>query len=111
MDLNSIPFKKTSYKGVWIHFFFSDRTTGQATVMIKMDPGCSYPKHRHKGAEELFVLQGGYRDEHGEYHSGAYVRYEDGSVHHPVALAGDDAEPCVFFAISAEGIQLFAEDE
>ncbi|MHC5069256.1 MAG: cupin domain-containing protein, partial [Planctomycetota bacterium] len=66
MDLSRIPFKETSYKGVWIHFLHSDRGTGHAAVLIKMAPGCSYPKHQHKGAEELFILQGGYRDELGE---------------------------------------------
>jgi anti-sigma factor ChrR (cupin superfamily) len=106
MDLSRIPFKETSYEGVWIHFLHSDRGTGHAAVLIKMAPGCSYPKHRHKGAEELFILQGGYRDELGEYRAGEYVRYEDGSAHHPVALE-DESEDCVFFAISQEGIDLF----
>ena len=31
-----------------------------------------------------------------------YVRYEDGSSHHPVAL--DDGPACIFFAVTAEGI-------
>jgi len=105
MDLSRIPFKETSHEGVWIHFLHSNRETGHAAVLIKMAPGCSYPKHRHKGAEELFILQGGYRDELGEYRAGEYVRYEDGSTHHPVALP--DGEDCVFFAISQEGIDLF----
>lgn len=105
MDLSSIPFKSTSYDGVSIHFFHSDRTTGNAAVMIKMAPGCSYPRHRHRGTEELLILQGGYRDERGEHRAGEYVRYEDGSEHHPVALEG--GPDCVFFAISAEGIDLF----
>ena len=61
MDLSRIPFKETRHAGVQIHFLHSDAETGQATVLIKMAPGCSYPRHRHKGAEELFILQGGYR--------------------------------------------------
>ncbi len=107
MDFESIPFKETNHDGVWIHFLYSNRETGHTAVLIKMAPRCSYPRHRHKGAEELFILQGGYRDERGEYRAGEYVRYEDGSVHHPVALEGD--EDCVFFAISQEGIDLFEE--
>jgi len=103
MDLDRIPFQPTRYAGVAIHFFHSDRASGHAAVMIKMEPGCSYPRHKHRGAEELLILQGGYRDEAGEHRAGEYVRYEDGTTHHPVALPG---EACVFFAISQEGIEL-----
>ena len=106
LDLDSIPFKETSYEGVSIHFYFSDRDTGHVAVMTKMEPGSSYPRHRHKGAEELLILQGGFRDEHGEYRTGEFCRFEDGSAHHPVAL--DEGEDCVFFAIASEGIELFS---
>ena len=105
MDLSRIPFESTRYPGIWIHFYHRDEATRNAAVMIKMEPGCGYPRHRHKGSEELLVLQGGFRDEHGEYREGEYVRYEDGSSHHPVAL--DDGPDCVFFAVTAEGIDLF----
>jgi anti-sigma factor ChrR (cupin superfamily) len=104
MDLSPIPFKSTRSPGVSIHSYHRDEATGNAAVMIKMEPGCSYPQHRHRGTEELLILQGGYRDEHGEYREGQYVRYEDGSDHHPVAL--ENGPPCVFFAVSAEGIDL-----
>jgi anti-sigma factor ChrR (cupin superfamily) len=104
MDLDHIPFKPTRYPGVAIHFFHRDEASGHAAVMIRMEPGCSYPRHRHKGPEELFILRGGYRDDRGEHRAGEYVRYEDGTTHHPVALEGEEA--CVFFAVSAEGIDL-----
>jgi anti-sigma factor ChrR (cupin superfamily) len=102
MDLDAIPFRPTRYPGVAIHFFYSDRDSGHAAVMIRMAPGSSYPRHRHRGAEELLILQGGYRDEVGVHRAGEFVRYEDGSVHHPVAL--EDGPDCVFFAIAQEGI-------
>lgn len=90
-----------------IHFYHSDRDSGHAAVMIRMEPGCSYPRHRHSGPEELLVLQGGYRDDRGEHRAGDFVRYETGTSHHPVAL---DGEACVFFAIAHEGIELQLED-
>jgi len=45
--------------------------------MIKMEPGCSYPRHKHRGSEELLILRGGYRDEAGEHRAGEYVRWRD----------------------------------
>jgi anti-sigma factor ChrR (cupin superfamily) len=109
LDLDSIPFKETSYPGVSIHFYYSDRRTGHAAVMVRMEPGASYPRHRHNGPEELLILQGGFRDEHGEYYAGEFCRFEDGSTHHPIALEEepDGGRACIFFAIATEGIELF----
>ncbi|MEZ5962926.1 MAG: cupin domain-containing protein [Planctomycetota bacterium] len=103
MDLDAIPFQPTRHRGVSIHFYYSDRESGHAAVMIRMEPGCSYPRHRHKGPEELLVLRGGYRDEAGVHRAGEFVRYEEGTSHHPVALPDED---CIFFAIAHEGIEL-----
>ena len=105
MDLDAIPFRATRYPGVAIHFLHCDRTTGHAAVLIRMAPGSSYPAHRHRGAEELFVLQGAFRDANGTYRAGTYARFEDGTSHHPIAL--DDGPDCIFFAIAHEGIELF----
>ena len=85
---------------------------GDATVLIRMEPGHGYPPHRHVGAEEVLVLSGGYRDEMGEHTEGDYVRYPAGSVHAPVALGdpGRAAEasnpPCVLFAVAHDGVEL-----
>ena len=102
IDLEAIPFKPTTHPGVSIHFYRSDRATGHAAVVIRMEPGASYPAHRHDGPEELLVLQGGFRDAGGVYRAGDYARFETGSAHHPVAL--EDGPACVFFAIAHAGI-------
>lgn len=108
MDLTAIPWRTTRYAGIRVHFYRSDGDTGRVLALICMDPGCGYPRHRHRGAEELLVIQGGYRDEHGEYRAGAFVRHDDGTSHAPVALAGDGAAPCVLLALAHEGIALLS---
>ena len=107
IDLEAVPFQPTRYAGVSIHFYDSDRDTGRAAVLIRMEPGCSYPAHRHTGPEELLVLQGGFRDGTGEWRAGDFARFERGSAHHPVALDGPEA--CIFFAIAHEGIELLGD--
>jgi len=104
LDLAAIPWKATRHRGVFLHFLHSDSRSGQATVLIRMEPGAAYPGHRHLGDEELLILQGGYEDERGRHREGDYVRYEKGSVHHPRCPA-DSREACVFFAVAHEGIQ------
>lgn len=104
MDLSAIPWRTTRYPGVAVHFYASDRGTGRVLALIRMDPGCGYPEHRHRGSEQVLVLQGGYHDGHGSYRQGQFVQHEDGSIHRPVALDGD--EPCVLLALAHEGITL-----
>lgn len=94
-----------------------ERTRGGGTVLIRMDPGCGYPPHRHLGAEDVLVLQGGYSDEYGAHVTGSHVHYPAGSSHGPVALgtlgAGLGAEnpPCVLFATAALGVELLGAPE
>ncbi len=104
-DPKDVVWQETRYPGVSIHFLDSDRASGYAAVLIRMAPGSTYPRHRHRGSEELFVLEGAYEDEFGRYEQGRFVRYEDGSMHHPRCPDGGPA--CVFFAIAREGIELF----
>ncbi|HYY96765.1 MAG TPA: cupin domain-containing protein, partial [Pyrinomonadaceae bacterium] len=60
---------------------------------------------RHRGIEEVFVLQGGYADGRGTYRAGDYVLNEAGSAHNPVALT-DPAEDCVMLAVAHGGIEI-----
>jgi len=116
-DLGSIPWRATELPGVsWFPLHLGtgapvDRSRGAGTVLIRMEPGAGYERHRHVGFEEVLVLQGGYRDEFGEHRRGDHVHYDDGSEHAPVALgdpsrpAGEDNPACVLFAV-AGGIEL-----
>lgn len=106
MDLGVIPWRATRYAGVSVHFYASDRASGRVLALIRMEPGCGYPRHRHRGAEEVVVLQGGYEDELGRYGAGDFVRYEDGSEHGPVGLATNGAAACVLLALAHEGVSL-----
>jgi 2,4'-dihydroxyacetophenone dioxygenase len=105
LDLDKIPWRATRHRGVHLHVLRHDEATGDATVLIRMEPGCTYPAHRHKGAEEVFILQGGYRDPRGEHRAGDYVLNEAGSAHRPTALE-DPAEDCVMLAFAHGGIEL-----
>lgn len=106
MDLAAIPWRTTRYPGIAIHFYATDKRTGRVLALIRMDPGCGYPEHRHRGEEHVLVLQGGYRDERGEHRAGSFVVYEDRSVHEPIALAGAGAPACVLLALAHEGVAL-----
>lgn len=80
-----------------------DEKNGDATVLIRMEPGCGYPAHRHVGSEEVLILQGGYRDSRGEHRAGDYILNDAASAHAPIALDGED---CIMLALAHGGIEL-----
>jgi anti-sigma factor ChrR (cupin superfamily) len=104
LDLSTIPWRATRHAGVYIHMLRRDPATGDATVLIRMEPGSLYPAHRHRGVEEVFILQGGYSDSRGAHRAGDYVLNEAGSAHHPRALE-DPPEDCIMLAFARRGIE------
>ena len=102
-DFNAIVWKPTRHHGVFVNILRRDRETNDATVLIRLQPGCRYPAHKHVGLEEVFILQGGYRDHEGEHRAGEYVLNEAGSAHSPTALDGED---CIMLAVAHRGIEL-----
>jgi anti-sigma factor ChrR (cupin superfamily) len=105
-DLSSITWHQTRHKGISVNVLRRDEQNHDATVLIRMQPGCSYPAHRHVGLEEVFILQGGYRDQGGERRAGEYVLNQAGSAHAPVTLDGED---CIMLAVAHGGIELLEE--
>ena len=110
LDFSKIPWRATRHEGVHLHFLRRDEATGDATVLIHMKPGCSYPAHRHVGVEEVFILQGGYRDSRGAHRAGDYVLNDAGSAHRPTALE-ETGEDCVMLAVAHGGIEILKSRE
>lgn len=100
-----LDWKVPSWPGVRLAFLHSDRSTGDATVLIELAPNTSYPAHKHLGPEEVFVVAGSYRDAVGEYLEGSLQRFGKGSKHAPLALA----EGALLLARVEGGIELLGE--
>jgi len=101
-----IDWHPTRHQGIFVNVLRRDEQTGDATVLIRMQPGCGYPAHRHLGVEEVFILQGGYSDADGERCAGEYFINDAGSAHHPIASDGED---CIMIAFAHRGIELLRE--
>ncbi len=50
--------EESGVAGVRVRRLFVDRPRNQITMMVRMDPGTSYPRHVHHGPEECYVLEG-----------------------------------------------------
>ena len=60
----------------------------RATSVVRYAPGSAFPRHTHGGGEEIFVLDGTFQDEHGDYPAGSYFRNPPGTSHVPAAKNG-----------------------
>ena len=60
----------------------------RATSIVRYAPGSSFSAHTHDGGEEFLVLEGVFRDEHGDYPVGSYVRNPPTSSHTPGSEPG-----------------------
>ena len=62
--------------------------SGHVTSFVKFEPGSYFPQHSHPIGEEIFVLDGVFSDESGDYPAGTYIRNPPGSFHKPFTKEG-----------------------
>lgn len=66
--------------------------SGHTTSVVKYEAGARFNSHAHPLGEEIFVLEGVFSDENGDYPAGTYLRNPPGSSHAPFSQEG-----CVIF--------------
>jgi anti-sigma factor ChrR (cupin superfamily) len=60
----------------------------RATSIVRYAPGTTFKEHVHGQGEEILVLEGEFRDEHGAYPAGTYLRNPWGTRHSPFSPHG-----------------------
>lgn len=66
--------------------------SGQVTSVVRYEPNSTFPEHDHPDGEEIFVLDGVFSDEHGDWPAGTYLLNPEGFRHAPFS-----AEGCLLF--------------
>lgn len=61
---------------------------GENVALVRWDPGTRFGAHQHWGGEEIFVLEGTFQDEHGDYPAGSWLRSPHMSRHTPFSDDG-----------------------
>ncbi|MEM9394072.1 MAG: cupin domain-containing protein [Pseudomonadota bacterium] len=61
---------------------------GENVALVRWDPGTKFGDHSHWGGEEIFVLEGTFQDEHGDYPAGTWIRSPHLSRHTPYSDEG-----------------------
>ncbi len=65
-----------------------EEESGHTTSFVKFEAGSYFPQHSHPNGEEIFVLDGVFSDEEGDYPAGTYIRNPPGSSHKPFTEEG-----------------------
>jgi hypothetical protein len=69
-----------------VNRFMLDRIGSEkarATTIVEYQPNSTFSEHTHIGGEEFIVLEGTFKDQHGEFPAGTYVRNPISSKHAP----------------------------
>ena len=64
------------------------KESGHTTSIVEYKKGAKFNQHLHPAGEEIFVLDGVFSDEHGDYPAGTYIRNPPGSFHSPYSQEG-----------------------
>jgi len=67
--------------GIDYRLLFTSRETGRWTVLFRCQPGSSFPRHKHYGAGEYFVVKGRMEYRMGSAEAGTYGYEPLGAVH------------------------------
>ena len=62
--------------------------SGHKTSFVWFSPDSCFPAHAHPLGEEIYVLDGVFSDQHGDYPAGSYLRNPPGSSHRPFTKEG-----------------------
>src|SRR5690606_35300886 len=94
--------------GAHFKLLHANAATGHFTLLIRFAAGAEAPIHRHVGAVEGYMLEGGfyYKDDPDtRFDAGSYLYEEEGAVHQPVSPHGG-----VMFAVFHGPVEGLDED-
>jgi len=89
IDSDEQAWQASPMAGVWRKPLAREEAErGHATSIVKYEAGSFFRSHPHPGGEEIFVLQGIFSDESGDYPAGSYFRNPPGTSHAPHSKDG-----------------------
>ena len=93
---------RTPDAGVFVKVLFIDKDRDTVTTLVRMEPGASIPRHRHRGVEQCLVLEGDVRSGGHAMTAGDFNCSLSGSVHDRLTTDGG----ALLFLVSPETYEL-----
>ena len=99
------PLNEPGVDGVCVKVLRHDSATDRApTILLKFEPGASYPAHSHPGGEEIYVLEGDIRLGKDQLKAGDYLYTHPGNSHGVHSEGG-----CVVLVVVPEEVVKFTQ--
>jgi len=86
VDTRHAPFVPGAVPGLSVRPLHEFR--GENVALVRWEPGTEFHPHMHMGGEEIFVLEGTFSDEFGDYPAGTWIRSPHASQHRPFSNDG-----------------------
>ncbi len=93
--------KNSSIAGIRYIPLHTDASERSGTILFQMAPKAVYPKHRHPGTEEIYVLKGQVQAGTHTLGMGDYLFSPPSSVHELFSETG-----CLFLSIATKPIEI-----
>ncbi|MFN3228607.1 MAG: cupin domain-containing protein, partial [Asticcacaulis sp.] len=81
IDTRAAPWARGLVDGLSVLSLHAFET--EHVALVRWAQHTRFTPHRHWGGEEIFVLEGVFRDEHGDYPAGTWIRSPHLSMHTP----------------------------
>ena len=89
LNHHGLPWVESPEPGVMRRMLERDGDeVARATSVVQYAPGAKFASHSHDLGEEIFVLEGVFSDETGDYPAGSYIMNPPGSSHAPFSETG-----------------------
>lgn len=86
IDTRSAPFSPGLVEGLSVLPLHHYRQ--ESVALVRWQPGTQFHRHGHLGGEEIYVLEGQFQDEFGDYPAGTWSRNPEPSPHTPFSDQG-----------------------
>jgi anti-sigma factor ChrR (cupin superfamily) len=71
-------------RGISCKLLATDTEKNRVSMLVRLAPGAEYPRHRHAGVEELYLLHGELMIDNKKLYPGEYIRAEADTADHRV---------------------------
>jgi anti-sigma factor ChrR (cupin superfamily) len=81
---NQAAWTPLDFPGVEIKLLHTDNASGAATVLTRLAPGATIPRHRHTHADEtVYVIEGDFIEDNESFGPGSFFAGKAGTDHGP----------------------------
>ena len=88
IDTHAADWSGDEAPGVQVLPLYAERGYPEVMRLLRLAPGAALGGHKNERGREIFVIEGGFQDEHGAYTTGSWVRYPPGCAHALLSVEG-----------------------